>query len=110
MGKKLHNDYLISEIPKHKKRSRKQNVKSDHKHSYSNCVIKYTKDLGLFGLREQYVKCRYCTICGHIDDIIFFWNHQDELKRSNGCILPMIDIGNQDVIHLKQIELANLVY
>lgn len=109
MSEKLLNDYLISEIPKHKKKSRKHNIKSDHKHIYSKCVVKYNKDFG-FGPKDQYVECRYCTLCGHIDDIIFFWNHQDELKKSNRCTLPIIDIGNYDVIHLKQIDLDNLVY
>ena len=105
MSEKLLNDYLISEIPKHRKKSKKQNIKSDHKHIYSECVVKYNKDFG-FGSKTQYVKCRYCTLCGHINNIIFFWNHQDELKRS---ALPMIDIGNLDIINLKKIDLEALV-
>lgn len=66
-------NYFEDEIPKYRKKRQKNKVKKvDHKHKYKKSLLHIEKD-------DSYFLCRYCTICGRIND---YWS--DNVLLDNG--------------------------
>lgn len=71
-------NYFEDEIPKYRKKRQKNKVKKvDHKHEYRNALLNIEKN-------DSYYLCRYCTICGRIDN---YWS--EPVPLDNGYIRDM---------------------
>lgn len=62
---------MKDEIPKYlKKKKRLCPKKSQHKHTYSDCVLKYKEQV--LGREIEFQNhANYCTICGKIGNVVF---------------------------------------
>lgn len=72
-------DPLPDDGPRHKKRTRKRRVKSDHRHEYEDVVVdthSYAIRRGGRRVREVHV-CSRCKSCGRIGDKRCFVEAQD---------------------------------
>lgn len=69
----MNKDFIEEEIPKyHKKKGKKENKKSNHKHEYIDCLFLVQEE------RERINKGNYCKICGKIGKMQFFITKKTE--------------------------------
>lgn len=62
----------LPDEPRHKKKAKKQHVRSDHRHEYEVvCVDEGTYVINRTGRHKEYTKAERCKICGRLRDARF---------------------------------------
>ena len=89
---------LPEEAPRHRKKSRKRHVRSDHKHEYEQvCIDASSSVITIGGRRKCYHIGKRCKVCGRLRDV-HLWAAEEQVPE--GMPLYRVD----DVLKLVRMK------
>lgn len=86
------------EAPRHRKKSKKRHVRSDHKHEYEKvCIDSHTRTHTREGVFTSYNIATRCRICGRLHDVKL-WATRETPKE-----MPLYEVA--DFLELIQMKM-----